>query len=80
MKEHFRTDEEYNNYKKKVSENSKKNYNEIKKGKSSRFRKTIYQIYKNDKLVKEIEGSREFYHYCKDNDIKFVNEWKLIKK
>lgn len=45
-----------------------------------KFVKTIYCLYKYDNLIIEIEGSREFSKYCKENHIKIGKEWKLIKK
>lgn len=80
MKEHFK--EKYDEYLKKVSSNSKKGYEKIKKGKSSRFIQTEYNLYTvDDVLVTKILGSRQFYRYCKENqiDIKDQSKWKLKK-
>ena len=82
MKDHFQSKERYIQYKETVSNNSKTNYKEIKKGKSSRFIKTTYRLFNNDEFIIEITGSREFYKYCKENliDYKDDKQWKLEKK
>jgi hypothetical protein len=78
--------EKYERLKIAQSEKSKANYNKLKRTGQSRFAKKTYALYKDDKLVVEICGSRNFYNYCKDRLInlkelmgenKSWKEWKL---